>query len=184
MNIIPKAGLAITTNKDSVKAILDKYKIPYGKGSLGEVIKAVFTGIKSGNKDLATDIAGLIQANQSSLKSKISKIGLPDKIAKIFSQIHLSKKTVAVASQAKLSTGQVSVDDKKPSYADGTTGDPVADTALQLISEVNSTDVDTATSVASSAKASDFDDSNKKMIAGVLIVIAISAIIYFMTRNK
>ncbi len=68
-NIIAKVGSAIAKNKKSASDILLKYKIA-NDGSTGDMIKKSFTAIKSGNKELAMDLAGLISLDSAHKKAR------------------------------------------------------------------------------------------------------------------
>lgn len=134
LGILAKTGLVISTNKENVKSILSKYNIDYGNGSVGNLIKSTFSAIKSGNKELATEIGALVQADKkiignNPLASSQSRKDLVNKIkTSILDKIKAVKNGKSAASNA-----------------DGDTSE-AASVADQLIQELSSKDIDTATS--------------------------------------
>ncbi len=114
-NIVARTGSAIAKNKEAAKLILTKYKIDFGTGKTGEIILSAFKAIKAGNKELAVDLAGLVQVKES-------KTAVGQKITDLIASI-----------QKRVSDIKAS----KPSSADG---DPIATDADSLITIIESSD--------------------------------------------
>lgn len=164
MGALAQAGLVINRNKESVKAALDKYKIPYGNGSTVAVILATFTAIKGGNKDLATDLATIMKADEKTIH--VTKNPLSSSIAKR-SDVFASFKAAITNKLNAIKSGKVSV-----SNADGDVTD-VSILTDQLTSELGATDINAAVKTGTNA-------SGGKSIAlcVVAVIIGIGIIMY------
>lgn len=166
MNIIARTGSAIAKYKDQAKKILDSYQIPYGSGKFSEILKAAFTAIKSGNKDLASDIAALVKA-----KEKTDKAPAAASLSRSRSEnllLELKERILAKIQEARA---------KKATSADGA---PVDDTTVAITDALASTDVDYAVSEAE--KGATYTTVYKLVIAVVLIGILIG-ILYYMKKK-
>ncbi len=145
-NIIARTGSAIAKNKEAVKVILTKYKIDFGTGKTSELILAAFKAIKAGNKELAMDLAGLVQVKES-------KTHTGQKISDLLASI-----------QKRVSDIKAS----KPASADG---DPIATDADSLIAVIDSSDPE---ALAKEAEGNDM--TKKIMHVALLILVAVGII--------
>lgn len=131
-NIIKKVGSAIAKNKEETKAILTKYSIPYGEGKTSELVLASFKAIKSGNKELAADLAGLVELSKAKTPKEKEDIlaRIKDKVALIKNKIK-----ALVHKNSNTSTTIVSASEAI-SNAEGDV-DPIETSTNELISSVS-----------------------------------------------
>ncbi len=157
-NIIARVGSAIARNKKEASDILLKYKIA-NDGSFPDMIKKSFSAIKSGNKDLAADLAGLVSLDSAHKTVKplpfTSKNG--DVLADIKSKIE--------AKLALLKTNQ-----KTGGSADGIDTAIEAD-STELFTTVSSGDSDSLSGDAIKA-ANTVDKMPVIMVLALIVVVA------------
>jgi hypothetical protein len=165
ISIIKKAGAAIAQNKDEVKKLLASYNIDAGSGKTSDLIKASFSAIKSGNKDLSADIAGLMQVNGKTGQAKKDALAdIKDKIAK-------AKQTIAgLIAQIKKAKAQgnsgnqvISASQERNSVSNAD-GSEIETDAMALSNAIDSGDPDTLSKMAM---------PDQFMIAGALIMSAV-----------
>lgn len=136
-NIIKKVGSAIAKNREATKEILTKHQIAFGAGKNSDLILAAFKAIKSGNKEVAVDLAGLIELN----KAKTPK-EKEDVLARIKSKVEdIKSKIKGLLSKIKDNRSGdtiISADAEVAALnADGDV-DPIESNASEIIASVNS----------------------------------------------
>ncbi len=156
-NIIARVGKAIAQNKQDAKVILAKYGITPKDDKFSSIVKASFTAIKSGNKQLAMDLAALVAKNESKKGGLLSGL--------------FTKKTTAPKVQAPVSVPDSGMEQRSTSSADGDSEIVIA-ASNELFNTISTGDVDTLSASAES------EVKTVPMWVKVLIVIAILVLLY------
>lgn len=134
-NIIKKVGSAIAKNKEEVKVILTNYKIPYGAGKTSDLILASFKAIKSGNKELAADLAALVELDKAKTPKEKEDI-----LAKIKEKVAAVKDKIRALLQSRKvdNSGNIVISASQAvSNADGLSGDPIDANTSELIASID-----------------------------------------------
>ncbi len=162
-NIIAKTGSAIAKHKKEASDILAKYNLA-NDGSTGDMIKKSFTSIKSGNKDLAIDLAGLVTLDKAHSVSRSSPLAA--KNTDILEEI----KSRIAAKIAALKTNKES-----GNSADGVDMAIEAD-STELFDTVSKGDVDSLSTQA--MKAAD----SMPVVMIVILIVCIAAIVWLIKK--